>query len=201
MGSRNTCGSRGLAVYAAVTTVVLLIAAGGWADPVSAAAAEIGEVQAEAVEPEATREGGEDVSGDVPAADGEDAEQPDEALRYACAPSTPVEGPLRAAAVDVADPENALAPILGRDPAEAAEEAKKPGKRGEFLITPIPMSNPILSSGAIVVAGYLFQLDKKDKASPPSIVGGRYMETSNYRVDYAIGAEDSEVYFAVGEAF
>jgi hypothetical protein len=107
----------------------------------------------------------------------ERAADEEEHLHYAPSPAT--EGPLRSSEADLLDPELALMPTLGRDPNEAIERAQDPGRRGEFVFAPIPMSNPTFGSGLILVGGYIFPLNKEDKVSPPSVIGGGAMRTSN----------------------
>jgi hypothetical protein len=52
-------------------------------------------------------------------------------------------------------------------------------KRGEIVIAPIPLSNPAIGSGLILGVGYIFPLNKNDKLSPPSMIGGAGMYASS----------------------
>lgn len=60
-------------------------------------------------------------------------------------------------------------------------DATKPGKkkRGEFVIAPIPISSPAIGSGLILALGYIFQVDKNDTTSQPSVIGAVGMRTNN----------------------
>lgn len=66
------------------------------------------------------------------------------------------------------------------------------GKKSEFVVAPFPISNPVLGSGLVVAAGYLFPLSKNDKVSPISMVGGGAFYTSNGSWLWAAG---SKLYF------
>jgi len=63
--------------------------------------------------------------------------------------------------------------------AEAESKEKNKSKRGSFVVAPIPISNPALGSGLVPVIGYIFPISKKDKVSPPSVVGGAALFTDN----------------------
>ena len=52
-------------------------------------------------------------------------------------------------------------------------------KRGQFVLAPIPVSNPAVGSGLVLVAGYVFKLTESDTVSPPSTVGLAGAFTSN----------------------
>lgn len=52
-------------------------------------------------------------------------------------------------------------------------------KRGEFVIAPIPIINPTVGNGLALGIGYLYNLDKDDVRSPPSITGIGGFRTSN----------------------
>ena len=53
------------------------------------------------------------------------------------------------------------------------------GKRGEFLIAPLPMVNPTLENGLAFAVGYLYRVDATDTMTAPSVsaIGG--FKTSN----------------------
>ena len=57
--------------------------------------------------------------------------------------------------------------------------SKARAKRGEFVIAPIPIINPTVGNGLALGIGYLYHLDKDDRASPPSITGVGGFRTSN----------------------
>lgn len=57
--------------------------------------------------------------------------------------------------------------------ASSAQQPAKPKKpkRGQLIIAPIPITSPAVGSGLVLAVGYVFQLNQKDKLSPPSTVG------------------------------
>jgi hypothetical protein len=63
--------------------------------------------------------------------------------------------------------------------AKKESKEKKKSSRGSFVVAPIPISNPALGSGLVPVVGYIFPISKKDKVSPPSVVGGAALFTDN----------------------
>ena len=64
--------------------------------------------------------------------------------------------------------------------------------RSEFVIAPIPLSNPAIGYGLVLGLGYIFPLDKKDERSPPSMIGGAGMYASSG--SWALGAA-TKMYF------
>lgn len=50
---------------------------------------------------------------------------------------------------------------------------KKPSRRGEFMVAPLPISSPALGTGIVLVVGYIFPLSTRDAISPPSVVAKR----------------------------
>lgn len=74
-----------------------------------------------------------------------------------------------------------------------AEESKptqtKSERRGAFVLAPLPISSPALGAGVVPVVLYIFQFRTKDKASPPSIVGGAGLATDNGSRGIALGGE------------
>jgi hypothetical protein len=72
---------------------------------------------------------------------------------------------------------------------EAQTKKEKKEKRGAIVIAPIPISNPALGSGVVVVAGYIFPLSRKDKISPPSVIGSVGLFTSNESRAFAFGGQ------------
>jgi len=59
------------------------------------------------------------------------------------------------------------------------EQKKPPGRRGSFIVAPIPISSPALGTGIVPVLGYIFPLQKGDNVSPPSLVGVAGLVTNN----------------------
>jgi hypothetical protein len=70
-----------------------------------------------------------------------------------------------------------------------AKEKEKRARRGAFVIAPLPISSPALGSGIVPVVGYIFPLSKKDKVSPPSVVGVAGLVTNNGSRGYAVGGQ------------
>src|SRR5262245_12929761 len=62
---------------------------------------------------------------------------------------------------------------------EPGNEKNKKEKRGEIVIASIPISSPAIGSGLLFGLGYVFPLNKNDKISPPSTVGGMGFWTNN----------------------
>jgi outer membrane protein assembly factor BamA len=69
---------------------------------------------------------------------------------------------------------------------EPVKKATKKEKRGEIVIAPIPISSPAIGSGLLLGFGYVFPLNKNDKVSPPSVIGGMGFRTSNGSRGWAI---------------
>lgn len=59
------------------------------------------------------------------------------------------------------------------------DQSRKSGRRGSLLIAPLPISSPALGTGLVPVLGYIFPFRKRDKASPPSVVGAAGLVTNN----------------------
>lgn len=64
-------------------------------------------------------------------------------------------------------------------PAQPEPQPQKKEKRGSFVAVPIPISSPALGTGIVPVAAYIFPFSRNDKISPPSVVGGGGLFTSN----------------------
>jgi hypothetical protein len=60
-----------------------------------------------------------------------------------------------------------------------SEQKKKTGRRGSFVIAPLPISSPALGTGIVPILGYIFPFSKEDKVSPPSILGMAGLVTNN----------------------
>jgi outer membrane protein assembly factor BamA len=65
----------------------------------------------------------------------------------------------------------------GSIPQHPSLENKQDG--GSFVIAPLPISSPALGSGIVPVLAYIFPLDRSDKTSPPSLIGGAGLVTDN----------------------
>jgi hypothetical protein len=51
--------------------------------------------------------------------------------------------------------------------------------RGAIVAAPLPIVSPAIGTGIVPVLGYIFPLDKNDKVSPPSIIGGAGLITDD----------------------
>lgn len=60
-----------------------------------------------------------------------------------------------------------------------SEQGKTSSRRGSFVVAPLPISSPALGTGIVPVVGYIFPFRKKDKISPPSVVGMAGIATNN----------------------
>jgi hypothetical protein len=61
--------------------------------------------------------------------------------------------------------------------------------QGAFIGGAIPISSPAVGNGATIFAGYIFPISRKDKVSPPSIIGGAAVLTDNGTRAWAAGTE------------
>jgi hypothetical protein len=52
-------------------------------------------------------------------------------------------------------------------------------KRGDFVIAPIPMFSPFYGGGLVLVAAYVFQVDRSDTISRPSTIGALVARTTS----------------------
>ncbi len=59
------------------------------------------------------------------------------------------------------------------------DQGRTSGRRGSFVIAPLPISSPALGTGIVPVLGYIFPLRKDDHVSPPSVVGMAGLATDN----------------------
>jgi hypothetical protein len=64
-------------------------------------------------------------------------------------------------------------------PEVKALEEKKSGRRGSFVVAPLPISSPALGTGIVPILGYIFPLRKDDHVSPPSVLGMAGLVTDN----------------------
>ncbi len=61
-------------------------------------------------------------------------------------------------------------------------------QKGDFLVIPIPFSNPTLDSGLVLGAAYFHAQTEEEKAQQPaSVTGGAAMYSSNESLAYGIG--------------
>jgi hypothetical protein len=60
-----------------------------------------------------------------------------------------------------------------------SEQKNASGRKGSFVVAPLPISSPALGTGIVPVLGYIFPLRRNDKVSPPSVVGMAGIATNN----------------------
>ncbi len=73
------------------------------------------------------------------------------------------------------------------DPEAAEEEGKRPPS-AEWVIAPIPFSNPTIGTGLVLGVGYIFPMDESDPLSPPSTVGLGGLYSNNGSKAAGVGA-------------
>jgi surface antigen Omp85-like protein len=71
----------------------------------------------------------------------------------------------------------------------SAEKKEKKSSQSSIFGAPIPVSTPAVGSGVVPVVGYIFPLSKKDKISPPSVIGFAGFITSNGTRGFAAGGQ------------
>jgi Omp85 superfamily domain len=69
------------------------------------------------------------------------------------------------------------------------KKKKKNPPRGVFAAAPIPISNPAVGAGIVPVVGYIFPFSKKDKTSPPSVIGVGGLITNNGSRAFVFGGQ------------
>jgi hypothetical protein len=99
--------------------------------------------------------------------------------------------------------------VTTKDSSDAPASADNPAKKGEghedqqdqgekrkkrkipegIIVAPIPISSPAIGTGAVLVGGYIFPINKKDTISSPSTVGGAYFGTDNGTRGFALAGE------------
>jgi hypothetical protein len=72
------------------------------------------------------------------------------------------------------------------DPEAAAEEGRKVPS-AEWVIAPIPFSNPTIGTGLVLAPSYIFPIDETDALSPPSIIAVAGMYSNNGSKAFAAG--------------
>ena len=77
------------------------------------------------------------------------------------------------------------------DPQDQGQKKKKKKLKipDGVIVAPIPISSPAIGTGAVMVGGYIFPINRKDKVSPASTVGGAYFDTDNGTHGFALAAE------------
>ncbi len=103
-------------------------------------------------------------------------------------PTQPFPAALIDGQTDVAVSTSSPEKPLEKAPADIRKDVKKE-KRGEIIAVPIPISSPALGTGFIPVVGYIFPMNKNDKETPPSIVGGVGLITNGGSRALAVGGK------------
>jgi hypothetical protein len=85
--------------------------------------------------------------------------------------------------------EQSVQPTALAQPEATPNVEKEKGKRGSFVIAPIPISSPAIGFGTVIALGYIFPFNKADKVSPPSVVGGAVLLTNNDTRAFALAAQ------------
>jgi hypothetical protein len=84
----------------------------------------------------------------------------------------------------------ALLSVLAIGAAPLAQaQGTSAGRKGEWLIAPIPVNSPAIGAGLAWVAGYVTPLSNDDKVSPPSMFGAGGLFTNNGSRAWAIGTK------------
>jgi hypothetical protein len=79
------------------------------------------------------------------------------------------------------------APAAGTRTPAGAPEAEEEESRGDWLIAPIPFLNPTIEGGLILIGGYVFRLDPRDRTSPPSTIGAGGLYSTNESKGAVVG--------------
>ncbi len=70
------------------------------------------------------------------------------------------------------------------------EEAPLKVQSGDFVVVPIPISNPTFDTGLILGAAYFYgQTEEQEKVQPPTLTGGPGAYTSNGSYAVALGQQ------------
>lgn len=72
---------------------------------------------------------------------------------------------------------------------EGAKKKKASGPLAGLVVAPVPISNPAIGTGAIFGVGYIFPISKKDKVSPPSVVGAAGLFTNDGSRAWGLGGQ------------
>jgi hypothetical protein len=71
----------------------------------------------------------------------------------------------------------------------------QPKKKKKFsipdgiVVAPLPISSPAIGTGITPILGYIFPLNKNDKVSPPSTIGGAGLITNNGSRGFVVGGQ------------
>ena len=87
-------------------------------------------------------------------------------------------------------PDQSAQESAAKPPGTSKEKAKKkPGKLDGLVVAPLPISSPAIGTGIVPVLGYIFPFSKKDKVSPPSVIGVAGLVTDNGSRGFAVGGQ------------
>ena len=76
-----------------------------------------------------------------------------------------------------------------------AQTEPRPKKKKKFsipdgiVVAPLPLSSPAIGTGITPILGYIFPLNKNDKVSPPSTIGGAGLITNNGSRGFVVGGQ------------
>ena len=85
----------------------------------------------------------------------------------------------------VTDTRPGIAPDIRDDPAQMKVQ------RGDFVVVPIPISNPTLDTGLVVGAAYFYrQTEEQKKAQPASVTALGAMYTNNDSRAFALAQQN-----------
>ncbi len=76
-----------------------------------------------------------------------------------------------------------------------AQTEPPPKKKKKFsipdgiVVAPLPLSSPAIGTGITPILGYIFPLNKNDKVSPPSTIGGAGLITNNGSRGFVVGGQ------------
>jgi hypothetical protein len=82
---------------------------------------------------------------------------------------------------------NSVETQISIDPSQGVSTNKKPKKRTDFIVAPVPFSNPTIGTGLALGGALIFPIDPRDTKSPPSILGAGAMASDNGTNGFLIG--------------
>ena len=82
-------------------------------------------------------------------------------------------------ASDTLQTDKSVAQTITNSETEVKPPKKATGRRGSFVVAPLPISSPALGTGIVPVLGYIFPFRKDDQVSPPSVIGVAGLATDN----------------------
>jgi hypothetical protein len=83
-------------------------------------------------------------------------------------------------------PQQTTTPV---EPEPQLKKKKKFSIPDGIVVAPLPISSPAIGSGITPILGYIFPLNKNDKVSPPSTIGGAGLITNNGSRGFVVGGQ------------